>query len=53
MLLVILKAKDFLELLQKRIAKNNSFNSWIDKKRHTINMHMFSRTKIFKKKNLN
>ena len=29
---------------------DSSFNSWIDKKRHSINEWIFSRTKIFRRK---
>ena len=42
---------------KKKIKKNvkwkgyeNSFNSWIDKKRHSISEQIFSRTKIFRGK---
>ena len=38
------------KLYVKWKAYDSSFNSWIDKKRHSINEWIFSRTEIFMKK---
>ena len=45
----VIKRKDD-KLYVKWKGYVNSFNSWIDKKRHNINKLIFSRTEIFMRK---
>ena len=38
------------KLYVKRKGYDNSFNSWIDRKRHSINERIFSKTNFFRRK---
>ena len=43
----VIKRKSDKLYVKKQKGYNNSFNSWIDKKRHNINEWTFLKTKIF------